>query len=384
MKNVLLVFGGNSYEHDISVITASQIFNKTRIDGVNLVNLYISKENRFFIYHSKSFILKDFKDENFKAYSKKFKEVAFVSGEKCKLFLKSSFKLKEYIYAEDIIFACHGGIGENGELVAFFKSLGFGTSAGDCLSLGVCMDKFLFKQVMKGLKIPIVSGFKITKFQFENCFEDFKFKIRSLGFPMILKSNNGGSSIGLFVVKTKDELTDKLKMAFEFDDEVLVEKYCANSREFNIAVVGNNDSFVVSEIDEPLKENEILSFADKYISNSKSSKVKGVKNSMVSQKRKLPADIDLNLRERIRELASRIFECLKLSGIVRIDFLYQEASDKVYVCEVNAIPGSLSYYFFDENMITVNNLIEKLLMISEKNRCKNTVLNKDYFTNVLG
>ena len=105
---------------------------------------------------------------------------------------------------------------------------------------------------------------------------------------------------------------------------------------------------------------------------------------MVSQKRKLPADIDLNLRKRIRDLASKIFEYLKLSGIVRIDFLYQESCDKIYVCEVNAIPGSLAYYFFDENMITVNNLIGKLLMISEKNRCKNTLLNKDYFTNVLG
>ena len=384
MKNVLLVFGGDSYEHDISIVTASQIYNKTRIDGVNLIKIYLSKDNRFYFYDSKEFKLTDFKEDNLKRKNKHMKEVVFVSGEKNKVFLKNSFRLKEYVCANDVILACHGGIGENGELVSFFKNLGFGTSAGDVISLGLSMDKFLFKQVMSGLKVPVLAGFKMTKFEFLNEYQKFKYKFNYLGFPLIVKSNKGGSSIGLFVVKNRVELKEKLEMAFEFDDEVLIEKYCDGAREFNVAVIGTIDDFFVSEVDEPMKIHEVLTFADKYVSGEKSKGKIGSKNSMVSQKRKLPADISLQLRDKIRGLARKIFVGLKLSGVVRIDFLYSEKNDKVYVCEVNAIPGSLAYYFFEENLITANYLIEKLLDVCEFNRLKNKSFKKEFFTNILG
>ena len=96
MKNVLLVFGGKSYEHDISVVTASQIYNKCKIDGIKLIPLYLSRNNEFFVYTASIFDLKDFSIKNFKNSIKLFKEVAFVSGETCRLFAKTRFGLKEY------------------------------------------------------------------------------------------------------------------------------------------------------------------------------------------------------------------------------------------------------------------------------------------------
>lgn len=385
MKNVLLVFGGRSYEHDISVVTASQIFNKTKLDDVNLVPLYVSRTNHFFVYGNDRLVLKDFAKKSDITKNKRFKEVVFVSGENNKLFVKSLFGLKEYMMAELAIFACHGSLGENGKLVAFLEQFGIFSSAGKFDSLAICMNKFLFKQTMKGLSIPVVKGFKITSKELDCNKKKLEFLLRLMKFPVVIKPNNGGSSIGMFVAETMEDFYEKIKSAFEFDDEVLIEKYVSNTREFNIAVMGNFDSFVVSEIDEPLKEHEILSFSDKYLAGGKKSGKLGggLKNSMASQLRRLPADIPEELRNKIQALAKKIFVSLGLTGIVRIDFLFDEQNGKLYVCEVNSIPGSLAFYFFKENTILVNKLVENLIDDAMFNKIKASMFKDEFSTTVL-
>lgn len=385
MKNVLLVFGGKSYEHDISVVTASQIYSKTKLKETKLVPFYISRDDRCFIYESDKFDLKDFSKNGFSEKNKKFKEVVFVWGEKNKIFVKTHFGLKEYLESDVAIFACHGSSGENGKLVSIFESIGICTSAGNFDSLAVCMNKFLFKQVMKGIKVPVVSGFKISEKIYENNKESFEKKFNKMKYPVILKANNGGSSIGVFVAESKEDFTQKLNDAFEFDNEVLIEKFIDGSREFNVAVIGTSDSYEVSEVDEPLKKHELLSFTDKYLSNGgKNCKVdKSLKNSMATQSRKFPAEISSNLSGRIKGFASKIFESLNLCGVVRIDFLYDEATDKLYVCEVNSIPGSLSYYFFKENKILVNDLVNRLIQIAYRNSENKNLINEEFSTDIL-
>ena len=143
------------------------------------------------------------------------------------------------------------------------------------------------------------------------------------------------------------------------------------------------DNFEVSEIDEPLKLHEVLSFKDKYLSGAKTKKCCETNKSMASQIRKFPAELDENLKIKIKTTASKIFKNLDLSGIVRIDFLFDEKSDKLFVCEVNSVPGSLAYYFFNENKITTTWLVEKLVEISDKNFASKTKIKSDFVTNVL-
>ncbi len=385
MKNILLVFGGKSYEHDISVVTASQIFTKTKLENYKLVPLYVSRDNRFFVYNSEKFNLKDFSKNLFNPSNKKFKEVAFVGGEYGRLFAKSRMGLKEYIVSDTAIFACHGSVGENGKLVALFELHGIKTSAGNFDSLACCMNKFLFKQVMRGLRIPVSFGFKISREVYEKDKSVYESKIKFLRYPIILKANSGGSSIGVFVVEKKEDFEEKLKEVFEFDNEVLVERFLNHSREFNVAVIGTIDNYKISEIDEPLKEHEVLSFTDKYLSGGeKSAKIdKSLKNSMASSCRKFPAEVSKILKDRIQNFAGKIFEGLNLCGIVRIDFLYDEEKDKLYVCEVNSIPGSLSYYFFENNKILVNDLVLELIEVAERNYLNRSEFNDDFETNVL-
>lgn len=386
MKNVLLIFGGMSYEHDISVVTASQIFNNTKLENVRLVPVYISRENRFFLYENKKFEIKDFSMNSFSQQSKKFKELLFVSGETNKIFQRTLFGLKEFMTVQNAIIACHGGFGENGKLVSILEHFGIKCSSGNFEALAVCMNKFLFKQVMKGIKVQVVPGFKINKIDFENI--DFKRKLelrmRLFKFPVVVKPSSGGSSIGIFVAKNEKEFKSCLKDCFEFDEEVIVEKLISNAREFNVAIVGTSENFEVSDVDEPLKVEEILSFEDKYLTGEKSSKkmIDSV-GSMAEQKRRFPADVSIELKENLRKTAAKIFKELNLSGIVRIDFLFDEKNEKLYVGEVNAVPGSLAYYFFSENKISTNKLVLKLIDISNKKDDEKALFKKDFVTNIL-
>ena len=321
MKNILLVFGGKSYEHDISVVTASQIYNKTKIQDVNLVPFYISREGEYFVYESKKFVLSDFSKKGFSGTGKKFRQVCFISGENNKIFVKSFLGLKQYMDCEFAIFACHGASGENGKLVSVFESVNIYSSAGSFDALAICMNKFLFKQVMRGLKIPVVQGFKVTENEFKNEFEKVLNKAKKLNFPVVIKSNSGGSSIGLFISEDEDDFSRDLESAFEFDGEVVIEKFIGNAREFNVAVLGGHDKFEVSQVDEPVKTHEILSFADKYLTGSKTKfgKLKPSKsNSMASQLRNFPAIISEELTEQLRNYALKIFTYLGLTGVVRV------------------------------------------------------------------
>ena len=381
MKNVLLVFGGVSYEHDISIVTAFQIFKKTKINDVKLNLFYVSRDGKFYLCDEKKVDILDFSKNNFSARKKGFKEIVFVSGENNKLFVKTMFGLREYMFADVAIFACHGGNGENGKLATLFESVNIACSAGRSEALSICMDKFLFKSFAKGIRIPVVPGFKISKFDAEMNKEIIDRKLARIGFPVVIKINSGGSSIGLFVSKNEEEFKDDLKEAFEFNDDVLVEKFIEGAREFNVAILGDCEKYEISEIDEPIKNNEVLTFADKYLSDGASG-LKGKKGSMDSSVRKSPNDLSEIITSKIKLIAEKLFVKLGLFGVVRIDFLFDERLSKVYVCEVNAIPGSLAYYFFKKNFIVRNDLVEKLIKIAEKNHNK-CMINSEFMVDLL-
>lgn len=382
MKNVLVVCGGESYEHDISVITAAQIFSKTKLDNVNLMFFYVSRQNKYYIYTDKKIDLKDFSLSKFSSGNKKFKEVVFVSSEKNKIFVKSIFGLKEYANVSSAIICTHGGNGENGKLVSFLEDMGIMTTSGKFDALAVCMNKYLFKQVMRGLKIPTVSGFKLKKGEFENNKKSTKVKLGILKYPVVIKPVNGGSSIGLFVAYNEEDFVVKINDAFMFDDEILVERFIENSREFNVAVLGNGVYEKVSEVDEPLKDEEVLTFADKYLKNNGNKKLAD-KGSMANQERRLPAEIDNVLKNKIQGLAKKIFSSLNLCGVVRIDFLYDDKSNKLYVCEVNAVPGSLAYYFYSKSGYLINDFTSELIKIAELKLEQKVKIKSEFMPSIL-
>ena len=241
MKNVLLVFGGVSYEHDISIVTAFQIFRKTKINDIKLNLFYVSRDGRFYLCDEKKIDILDFSKDKFSSKNKGLREVVFVSGENNIIFVKTRFGLKEYMSVDVAIFACHGGNGENGKLVSFFENFNISCSAGKTDALSICMDKFLFKSFAKGIRVPVVSGFKISKIDKVINQDMISRNLARLGFPVVIKINSGGSSIGLFVSKNEVEFNENLKEAFEFNDDVIIEKFIEGAREFNVAILGDSE-----------------------------------------------------------------------------------------------------------------------------------------------
>jgi D-alanine-D-alanine ligase len=128
-----------------------------------------------------------------------------------------------------------------------------------------------------------------------------------------------------------------------------------------------------------------LTFADKYLKNGKSQKCsKGKLGGMDEIKKKFPADISIELAEKIKSYAGQIFKSLNLCGVVRIDFLYDEENDKLFVCEANAIPGSLAYYFFNRGRVVIDEFVLKLIDIAEDVHQKSKRFNKEFMTTILG
>ena len=182
---------------------------------------------------------------------------------------------------------------------------------------------------------------------------EFRKNYKKIDFPCIVKPACLGSSIGINIAHNKNELKKYVDLAFQFDNKILLEKAFTDFYELNISVRLKNGEIVLSQIEKPLKQDELLSFNDKYLSNGKSKVGFGASKGMTSLKREIPAHIDLDIKKTLEDYARSVYDLFDLKGIVRIDFIVSE--NKVYVNEINTIPGSLSFYLWNETQTNLLN-----------------------------
>ena len=312
MLTIAIVFGGESCEHDVSVITALSAYRVAR-----------EKYQVYLVYYKEgSFWTGDrLKDVSFyKSFDRrKVTECRFWQN---RLLIKSRFteKKKE---VDCVLNACHGGCGEDGALSGYFETVGTPYVGSGVFGSSLFMDKVFSKMLFEKWRIPTVPYRYYRKNKEINPDE--------IVYPVIVKPARLGSSVGIGVAKDKSELSEKTTDAFLYDDKILLEKCLTDYREFNCAVVMHGEEVIVSEVEEPMFEKDYLDFFDKYTESGKA-------------ERRLPADIDEKLRDKIRETAKAIYKKADLSGVARVDFLYD--GKKLYVNEVNTIPGGLSLYLF--------------------------------------
>lgn len=402
--NVAVVFGGKSTEHEISIITALQAVENIDKDKYNVLVVYIDKNGDF--YYSNAGLLNDSKNfSDTKSLLVKCELVNFIK-EKKKVFIKSlnnKFLKKQTCQQVDIVFPIvHGTNVEDGNLQGYFHTFDLPVVGPDCLSAAVSMDKYLMKMYCKAIGVPVLDAIKFDKEDYKDVDKIVSDIEREFKYPVIIKPVNLGSSIGISKTDNKEKLLTALELAFSFSNVILVEPAVVNLREFNCAVVGDRFNCELSEIEEPFGNDEILSFADKYLSGKKYGKVGsgskgkltnstgkisdssvGSKSGMASLKRKIPADISTDLKDEINENAIKIFKNIGLSGVARIDFIYDTANSKVYANEVNAVPGSLSYYLFEPKGIKYKELLDKLIKIALDNYKAAERLNFTFESNVL-
>ena len=200
-------------------------------------------------------------------------------------------------------------------------------------------------------------------------------------YPVIIKPVNLGSSVGIRKAKDREELIEALEYGFTFAIKVLVENAVTQLKEINCSVLGDYEEAEASECEEPVANDEILSYQDKYVSGSKGGN--GAKSGMASLKRKIPADISPEMREEIRSLAVKAFKCLGCTGVARIDFMLDMSEGKIYLNEINTIPGSLSFYLWEPLGVKYSELLDRMITLAFKRERENKSISFSFDTNIL-
>lgn len=377
MKTVIGVFfGGKSVEHEVSVISAMQVIENLDSEKYDVVPVYISKDNRFYTSELLTRI-EEFKDLE---ETKRMSNEVYFTQEDSKLVLNSKKGIFKKVLAKiDIAFPVVHGINvEDGTLEGLLEMYNIPYVGCDVCSSAVGMNKIIFKKVLEASKLPIVEYETLNISEFEEDADKAYEKItRKLTLPIIIKPANLGSSVGIEIVKQKEEFKDKMQNVFAFCDSVLVERCVTNLREINCSVLGNYNEQEVSVLEEPIKNDEILSYKDKYMGEgsksgklgAKSGKLGGAKGSgMASLSRKIPAELTKSQEEEVYSLAKETFKILNCEGISRIDFIIDGDNNKIYVNEINTIPGSLSYYLWQPKGIEFSNLLDRAIRYAIKRK----------------
>jgi D-alanine-D-alanine ligase len=245
-------------------------------------------------------------------------------------FTKKRLFGREKIEFDIVLNLVHGGDGEDGVLAGLFKFYNIPFIGPRMEASVVSCNKYLTKSYAYGC------GVKTLDFQYFT--KDDTVVIEN--FPVIIKPVRLGSSIGVSIVNNKDELNYALDVAFEFDDEIIIEPFCAGIKEYNLAGTKINKEYTFSIIEEPQKE-QFLDFDKKYLDFNRTDSVSN-------------ADITTELEEKIRENFKKIYNTFFEGSLIRCDFFVLD--NEVYLNEINPIPGSMSNYLFDNFNMVLDNL----------------------------
>ena len=381
-----VIFGGESVEHEVSIISAIQAMNKMDGEKYEIVPIYITKDRQWFTGEALRDI-ETFQDiDLIKRYCKN-----IVLYEKNGHFLLQNKKglFKKTVTEIDMAFPIvHGTNVEDGVLQGYLQSIGIPFVGVDVYAAVVGQDKIFMKQIFEQEKIPVAPyvWFYDTEYQ-ENQSEIIS-RIEKLKYPVIVKPCTLGSSVGIAVAHNQEELVDALDSAVTYDSRIVVEKVIDNLMEVNISVLGNYENQQVSAIEEVTPKNDFLTYADKYIGGGKTkgkmpSKYKGASKGMASASRIIPAPLPDKVKTEIEEIAVHAFKSLKSSGVVRMDFLVNKKTNKVYINEVNNIPGSLSFYLWSPLGKDYSELLDDMINIGIKDYKKRTAKVHSFDTNIL-
>ena len=354
--NIAVAFGGKSVEHEISVLSAIQVMSAIS-DDYEIFPLYIAKDGRMFCEEE----LKSLDTfSNIEQFTLQHQPVTLVRRDANVYLVPARKHFFEKGRRVDLVIpVLHGTNGEDGSFQGYLQTLGIPYTGCSVLAGAIGQDKVIMKQILQDSGLRVVPWFYWSRN--EKMEEDFFKKAQRLGYPLVVKPANLGSSIGIKVVNNDSELHVAMMDAYEYDHKVLIEKKIEPLREINISLLGDEEHCICSMLEEVLKQDDILSFENKYIG-------KHANKGMINTSRKLPADLSEEQIEEIQRMAKETFYALNASGVVRIDFLMQKDSEVVYINEINSIPGSLSYYLWKKDQMNFTTLIEELIQLAFKRK----------------
>ena len=372
MLKLGVVFGGETVEHEVSIISALQAMSNIDTSKYEVIPIYISKD-RIWYYGE---VLKDI--NFYRNFNKKKVKQVVLYKKNNDFYLRSVDNLINHDLTNiDIILPIvHGNNVEDGSLIGYLDTLGICYVASGILGSSIAQDKVVMKELMSSHNIPIVPYTWFYDYEYIQDKNKILKKIKDLGYPVVVKPATLGSSVGITYVHDSKEIENALEEAIKYDIKIVVEKAVLNLIEVNSSVLGNYETQEVSSLEEVMGLDEILSFQDKYLSSSKS-------KGMAATSRVIPARIDEVLTKDIQNTSKEVFKLLNLGGVVRIDFLIDGKTKKYYVNEPNTIPGSLAFYLWKYDGLEYKDLLNKIIDLSMKEYKNKKKKIKSFTSNIL-
>lgn len=305
-----VLFGGSSFEHEISIVSAIVLKDRLKSD---LLFIFLDKNRDFYLIDKKNMKSKYFSSGEYKNSSR----IILKNGG----FFQKGILGEKSIDFDTVLNLIHGRDGEDGKIASFLDFYKISYIGPRVEASVISFNKYFTKMFAKEIGLGVLDYQIIKK-------DDIKPLI--FDYPVILKPLRLGSSIGVNIVREEIELSYALDVAFEFDNEVLVEPFIEGIKEFNLAGCKANE-FIFSIIEEP-KKGDFLDFNKKYLDFSRDKKVE-------------PAQIPDDLENRLKETFKKIYDPLFCGAIIRCDFFVKNGD--IYLNEINPVPGSLANYLFD-------------------------------------
>jgi len=338
-NKVAIIFGAQSFEHEISIVSS---ITMKKVLKNELIYIFVDQNREFFHIPTEKIKSNIFSSGEYKKYDKL--EITNNTFYKNGLFKKTNLNF------DIVLNLVHGGDGEDGVIAGMLKFFDIPFIGPNVEASVLSCNKFLTKSYSESINVKTLDYQYFTKnddIQIEN-------------FPVIIKPVRLGSSIGVSIVKSLEELDYALDSAFEFDREIIVEPFINGVKEYNLAGTKIGDEFIFSIVEEPQKE-EFLDFDKKYLDFNRSEVV-------------LNANISEELVSKLRDNFKRIYNSMFEGSIIRCDFFIID--NEVYLNEINSIPGSMANYLFDD----FGGIFEKLSNNLPKD--KKISINYDYVNKI--
>lgn len=369
MIKVGVIFGGESVEHEVSIITAVQAMNFIDEKKYEIVPIYINKERNWYTGQALR-EMSSYKDLSL--IPSLAKEVVLTKKGDEFVLQKKNGLFKGVVNTIDVAFPIvHGKGVEDGSLSGYLETIGIPYVGPSMLGASIGQDKVVQKQVMSASGIPVVDYTWFYDHEYQNDEEQILKDIKKIGYPVIVKPARLGSSVGISVAKNEDQVKESIEEAIKYDEKIVVEAMIKNLKEVDCAVVGNYEDMECSLIGEMLTDNDFLTFEDKYIGEGgKGGKKGSVKNQtggkIATSGFKIPAELDKEVEEQIYKYSKEAFRCLNLSGVTRFDFLVDTKAKKAYVNEPNTIPGCLAFFFYTPKGKKYTKLLDEMITLAIK------------------
>ncbi len=344
-----ILFGGRSGEHDVSLMSARSVLAALDLERYEALQIGITREGEWYAGENAL--------EAFERGSVVGLKRVVLPGDPSRAALyewRDDNTLIKFAEVDVYFPVLHGTFGEDGTIQGLFEMADVAYVGAGVTGSAVGMDKGVFKEIMRALDIPIVDSVLLLRSEIENDLQAAAQKAEALGaYPLFVKPANLGSSVGISKCNHRANLTEGLLFAAQYDRRILVERAVNDAREIEISVLGNEDPHA-SVCGEILPSREFYSYEAKYVDGA---------SGLI-----IPALLSAPTAERVREYALRAYRAIDCAGMARVDFFVEKETERIYLNELNTIPGftSISMYpkLWQASGLPYPQLIDRLIELA--------------------